>query len=316
MSADLVECRIPSCRRPELLRRALRSLCAQTHEAWRAVVLDDSPAGDAATVVQECADPRVTHRHNPRPLGAAVNIDSAFNAQPMLDGRFAFVLEDDNAVDPTFMATGVQRLLHSDVDVLSFNQRSVRFDADGAVIPIGILRPDQFLDELWTSDRTWLNAFLGFSLPNGGYFWRLGRKVDLTVGPGVREPQLQECVRQTRLTAITLLAEPLSVWSYLPSAKVRRQIVSHRRFSVSLNNLSQTILAQMGEERLLGVARRETNPAVLRRVEQSLAELSLLPPRRLRRFSRAPLAALRCWLRHQFYRDSTLFDQMHYPILP
>lgn len=314
MTADLVECRIPACRRPELLRRALRSLQIQTHDAWRAVVLDDSPAGEAAMVVQEFGDSRVTYRQNPRPLGAAGNIDSAFVATPLLGGRFAFVLEDDNAVDPTFIAVGVQRLASSATDTLSFNQRSVRFAADGSEIPIGILRPNQSADASWTRDRLWLNAFLGVSLPNGGYFWRLDRGVDLTVGPEINEPQLQECVRQTRPPAVTLAAEPLSVWSYLPPATVRRQIVGHRRFAVSLNALSKRILAQMGEARLLKAARRDGDPALLQRVERSLAELSLLKPRQWRRFLGAPLKALRCWLRGRLYPDSTLLDRVTYPV--
>ncbi|MFZ5495233.1 MAG: glycosyltransferase family 2 protein [Verrucomicrobiota bacterium] len=313
MVAETVECRIPAYRRPELLRRALRALQAQTWENWQAIVLDDSPGDEAAEVVRECRDARITHRKNPRQLGAAGNLDQAFRAAPLLGGRYAFVLEDDNAIDPGFITTGVERLARGDISVLSFNQRAVRFDSAGNTEPVGVLRPDQTAEMTWPPDRLWVNAFLGVSLPNGGYFWRLDRGVDLAVGPDVREPQLQECVRQTRVPAVVLLPQPFTVWSHLPPAGVRRQVVGHRRFAVSLNALSKRILAQMGEARLLEAARRDGDPGILRRVEQCLDELSLLPPRQWRRFPGAPVKALRFWLRGRLYPDSTRLDRVTYP---
>src|SRR5579862_1131830 len=43
-----VEIRVPTFRRPELLRRALASVIGQTYPDWRCIVLDDSPHGAEA----------------------------------------------------------------------------------------------------------------------------------------------------------------------------------------------------------------------------------------------------------------------------
>lgn len=301
MTPERVECRIPTYRRPELLRRALRALQAQTHENWRAVVLDDSSAGEAASVVRDCGDPRITHRINPAQLGAAGNLDQAFHPEPMAGGRFAFVLEDDNAITPDFISVGLTRLAAGDVDVVSFNQICIRLDEDGHESREGTLRPGQ-REEIWTTERICLHAFLGASLPNGGYFWRLGGTgLDLTVGPSVVEPQLQECIRQTRVPgALALLPEPASLWSLLPDAQVRRQRVAHRRFAASLNRLSRGIVDGLGRDRFWTLARQHFGPTDLARCEAIMAEIAWISRPRLpvsiRAIPRAGRGLLRAWL--------------------
>ena len=49
------EVRVPTYRRPELLERCLKSLIAQTHENWRAIVLDDSPEREGEAVLAAAA---------------------------------------------------------------------------------------------------------------------------------------------------------------------------------------------------------------------------------------------------------------------
>lgn len=318
MTTDLVECRIPACRRPELLRRAMRSLRAQTHQNWRAVVLDDSPAGEAAAVVQECADPRVSYRQNPRPLGAAGNIDSAFTARSLLSGRFAFVLEDDNALAPDFIALALARLARGDVDVVSVNQICVHIGADGTETLGNTLRPVTGSAEIWSAERIRLHAFLGASLPNGAYFWRLDRAgLDLVVGPAVTEPQLQECIRQTRvLRGIALLPEPASLWSMLPATQVRRQLVTHRRLAANLNLLSCAVLRSLGTPRFQALAASAYTPEQLAQATRILAETALLPPRRPTLQPTKLAAALRGLARHLLYRDAIAPALAHLEVRP
>lgn len=305
MTAALVECRIPACRRPDLLRRALRSLQAQTHRDWRALVLDDSPAEESLAVVREFRDPRISGHLNPHPLGAAANIDAAFAATPLLGGALAFVLEDDNAIAPDFIALGVGRLAQAGTDIVSFNQVCIRLGQDGRETREGLLRPAE-REEIWTRERILLHAFVGSSLPNGGYFWRLGvPRLDLQVGPSVVEPQLQECIRQTRVPGpLPLLPEPVSLWSLLPPSQVRRQRVAHRRLAANLNRLSLAVLARLGPRRFAESARRLYSAADFLRAERILAEISLLPPRQPARAWRAPWSALRGWLRQAAYADA------------
>jgi hypothetical protein len=299
---EFLEFRVPTYRRPELLRRALASLRAQTDPRWRAVVLDDSPTQEGRAVVAALGDERITYRPNPTPLLAAGNLDFAFTPQPLLAGFAACVLEDDNAVAPNLVAVARARFAAGAGPVLSANQRSLRLDASLREEPIGVLRPHQTTDEVWGHEQLCLHAFLTRSLPNGGYIWRLGAGVDLSVGANVREPQLQECIRQTRVSAVTLLPEQLSIWSLLESTDIRRQLVSHRRLAANLSLAAAAIVRHLGADRLRALAAASGDPTLPAEVERRLADLGMLAPTGT--FAQAPQRALRGWLRARFYGAS------------
>jgi len=296
---EFLEFRVPTYRRPELLHRALASLRAQTDPHWRAVVLDDSPAQEGRALVSALADDRVTYQPNPTPLLAAGNLDFAFSPQPLLGGFAACVLEDDNAIAPNLVAVARARFAAGAGPVLSANQRSLRLDASLRETPIGVLRPDQTTDEVWSHEQLCLHAFLSRSLPNGGYIWRLNAGVDLSVGASVREPQLQECIRQTRVSAVTLLPEQLSVWSLLESADIRRQLVSHRRLAANLSLAAAAIVRHLGADRLRTLAAASGDRTLPDEVERRLVDLALLAPTGM--LPRAPHRAVRSWLRARLY---------------
>jgi hypothetical protein len=287
-----------------LLARALRSLRQQTHPRWKAIVLDDSPDREALAVVAAAGDTRIAYHSNPSNLGAAANLDQAFSPQPLLGGDQAFVLEDDNALDSGFIARGVQLLAGTDNAILSFNQRRIDFAADGTETPAGLLRENP-QEEIWDHERLLLNAFIGVSLPNGGYFWKLGENVNLTVGPEITEPQFQECVRQIKITQpVRLCPQPLSLWSMLPQDQLRRRPVSHRRLAANLNQLSRGIAVALGPHRLSRLARLHLSAESAARVSVILTDLSLLCPSCLPWLHRHPWQAMRSMLRFYLYRDS------------
>ena len=66
-SSGLCEVRVPTFRRPKLLRRALLSVLEQTYSNWRCVVLDDCPDGSARSIVEAIQDHRIDHLQNPPP---------------------------------------------------------------------------------------------------------------------------------------------------------------------------------------------------------------------------------------------------------
>lgn len=304
-ATGLVECRVPTYSRPKLLRRALLSLQRQSFGDWVAIVLDDSPNAEGRTVVAELGDARISWRQNSRQLGATANLDQAFSAQPLLGGRCAFVLEDDNAIGPEYIATGLRRLERGDIRVLSFNQRCVHLAPDGSETWVGLLRPETAEEEQWDRDRLLLNGFLGLSLPNGGYFWDLDAGLDLTVGPGVVESQLQECIRQTLVPPpVTLMPHAFSLWSMLPPTQVRRQLVGNRRLAANLNQLSAAIVEELGPARLRQLVAAAKAPSLAARMEHIMSDLSLISSPCRRWFALHPLAALRCKLRFHLYRDS------------
>lgn len=302
-SPALVECRVPTCRRPELLARALGSLQAQTSPHWRAIVLDDSPGQEGRTVVAFLHDSRIQYRANPTNLGACGNINQAFRPQPWCGGTHAFVLEDDNAVAPTFIERGSALLASTGRPVMSFNQQCIDFSSDPTGVPRDLLRPADSPLITWHPPRALLHAFVGLSLPNGGYFWQLGTGIDFTVPTGIDEPQLQEALRQLQVGhPLPLSPEPLSLWSMLPASSIRRSLLVHRRFAASLNALSLTIARQFGLPALLASEAQCSDPLVKTRFASLLIDLSLLHRPCSPWFRRAPAAALKAWLRFHLYK--------------
>ena len=98
-TAPLISVVTPTRNRPERLRRAIGSVCAQTYTNWEMLVVDDGGADDAAAVVSEVRDPRVRWtRIEPRGVCAARN-----HALDMAHGSLVAYLDDDNTLDPGWL---------------------------------------------------------------------------------------------------------------------------------------------------------------------------------------------------------------------
>jgi len=92
-------------RRPHLLRRALRSLLAQTYRDWVCELHNDAPDDDTPrTVLAEMApgDSRFVYAPHARNLGAVGTFNLVFEGGPE---PFASLLEDDNTWEPHFLET-------------------------------------------------------------------------------------------------------------------------------------------------------------------------------------------------------------------
>jgi len=181
----MVEVRLITYRRPQLLKRALECLRAQTHAQWRAVVFDDSPDREGEAVVSLLQDERIHYRANPQNLGMVRNTAQAFAPNSYLgDARFACVLEDDNLYDPDLLAANVAALTDRPHAVLARNYRMVDVEEDGTETP----NPDQPMRNKWGGsareigfDERLKEAFFSYTLGNLGYFWRLGVGIDLSI---------------------------------------------------------------------------------------------------------------------------------------
>jgi glycosyltransferase involved in cell wall biosynthesis len=215
VSKTLCEIRVPTFRRPQLLRRALISILNQTQNQWRCIVFDDCPNGSAASIVQEVNDPRIEHSQNHRPVGAIGNIDRSFESKSLRGGRYAFVLEDDNYLLPNH--------IENSIDVLERNQAKVAFCnqfCERVVVPgePGEVTRDRTLDWMYEEGlfdaKSLLPALLfshGFS--NGAAFWRTDCLSDFRIGLVTKHPGIQESLRLLRIRdAVYVSLEPTSVW--------------------------------------------------------------------------------------------------------
>ncbi len=94
---------LPTCRRPQLLRRALASLQAQTERDWVCEVHNDAPDDDAPRAqLAALGDSRFVLHQHPRNLGGVASFNLFFRATAE---PFYSLHEDDNAWEPAFLET-------------------------------------------------------------------------------------------------------------------------------------------------------------------------------------------------------------------
>ena len=269
----LCEIRVPTYQRPQLLERALRSLLAQTHRHWRALVLDDSPAQEGRSVVASLADDRITYRPNPARLGGAGNIDQAFASGPLLGGAYACVVEDDNWLLPDFLAANIAALEASGTDLLLRNQE-IWAHADSldpaTATPTGrTTRGEWFQPRVYTPLELHAHLFFLETISNGGLFWRTSLKSSLQVGPLVTDAGLQEYCRCLQIQDPLLFApEPLACWAEMPPGHTLRNPASNRTFGRGTQSLKRHLIARYGDriiQETQGIASRLGRGAEMKR---------------------------------------------------
>jgi glycosyltransferase involved in cell wall biosynthesis len=213
-SQPLVAVRTPTYKRPDMLRRALQALQAQTHAHWVCDVYDDDPDGAGEAVVSALNDPRIAwHRNQPQRF-ASKNIDQCFSRNNPRDADWFFVLEDDNLVLPRFMEANIATAREHGVELVFRNQLvefaagtpEARFSTDGVL-------DNAFREMTYEGAQFRLSCIAGIGVSNGGLFWSRNAMSDLEVH-GPCSATFQEYLR-TFLIAdrIHVAMEPLGVWA-------------------------------------------------------------------------------------------------------
>ena len=109
---------VPTYRRPVELLEALVSALAQEGVSVEAIVIDDSPDGEAESVVANLNDSRLHYLRNPVPTGG--NPGQVRNlGWPRARGRYLHFLDDDDRVPPGHYAQTIAEFAaHPDIGMV------------------------------------------------------------------------------------------------------------------------------------------------------------------------------------------------------
>jgi glycosyltransferase involved in cell wall biosynthesis len=107
MSGLLVSIVIPTYNRSWGLRRALRSVLAQSFDDLEVIVADDCSIDDTPGVIAELRDPRVRYHRQERNVGVSRNWGAGL---ALSRGTFVCFLMDDDWYEPGFLARRAEAL--------------------------------------------------------------------------------------------------------------------------------------------------------------------------------------------------------------
>ena len=210
----LVQVRTPTYKRPGALRRALRSLQAQTWRNWVCDVYDDDPEGSARAVCEEIGDPRIFYNHNTRQKYASRNIDQCFSRDNPRKADYFCVVEDDNYILPEFMQRNIETCRRLGVRLMLRNQY-VEFMSgtpEARLSDFGIF-DDMFVERMYEPEEFRLSLIPGIGVSNGAMFWSKDVVSELEIGFPCTAT-LQEYMRTFSIAEPLYVArEPLAVWA-------------------------------------------------------------------------------------------------------
>jgi glycosyltransferase involved in cell wall biosynthesis len=237
---------MPTYNRPDTFSRAIESLQRQTYPHWTAVVFDDSTHAGVRDVVESVSDARITYNKNQVRMGAAGNIDQCFSPHAMFSGHYGYVLEDDNYLLPEFLDQLGKKITETNSRLVLANQR-IREEGSGLREQKLTTRGDWFCDGIVSP--LYLRASLLFmeGISNGGLVWRLEDKIDLRVGPTVKEAGLQEACRSLLIgIPFLFISKALAVWTSVPQSESARAQDTYRSFGRGMQSLRSFVLLRHG----------------------------------------------------------------------
>lgn len=189
---------IPTCNRPELLKRAIRSVLAQTYQDFEIIVVDDGMKERAKDAALGFADPRIRYIQNDVSLGGGGTRNRGVDEAK---GEYVAFLDDDDEWLPEKLEKQVDALLRASskagfvmpsVFLRKSDEEHITFIEDGEMdfSKIALRRLKGFLTSGLLVKRNVLQEVGGFDpeLPSH-------QEIDLVVritqkyhGVGIREP--------------------------------------------------------------------------------------------------------------------------------
>ncbi|MBW4473809.1 MAG: glycosyltransferase family 2 protein [Stenomitos rutilans HA7619-LM2] len=268
---QLCEVRVPTYKRPDLLKRALNSLQSQTYRNWCALVYDDSPDQEGRSVVEDLQDSRILYKPHPTNLGRSKNIDFAFCPEAYVDGTYAFVLEDDNYLFPEFIEENIDSLNRNQVSILLRNQEK-RLEKNGESMPMNATtRGKWFAQGVYTPEQLYARLFFCEGISNGGLFWSTQTiSSDLQVGAQVEHSWHQELFRTLKIQE-KIVFEPTPLCVFTEFERTYRKI----NFAPRHNRGTQAVFIYLIKRYGSAIVQEAHNLAV-EPIAQSTLERNLL----------------------------------------
>ena len=143
-AAPAVTVAIPTRNRPDLLRRALDSVLAQTYHPFEILVVIDGPDSNTEAIVRREPDQRLRHHVNPQRLGGAGARNVAVS---MARGHWIAFLDDDDVWLPGKLERQLRRLDPADENVVSFTRLVAAAPHGAYVWPRRGPRPGEHISE-------------------------------------------------------------------------------------------------------------------------------------------------------------------------
>lgn len=245
-NVPLIRIVVPTFRRPAMLRRALVSLLGQEEKRWAAVVLDDSPNAESESIIRSLADSRIAYQFNARQVGAAANIDRAFDRHFIGHATYACLLEDDNYFLPSYLRHVVDVMEETGAALAMFNQLIAR--GDGNALSERETTRGSWFSEGWIgAEDLHASLLLMEGLSNGGVVWRTESDVHLAVGSKVKLTGLHEACRSLLVrTPLWFSQKALAVWSENPQSETARSAESSRSIGRGYQAIIQFVLDKYG----------------------------------------------------------------------
>jgi len=120
---------IPTCNRPEFLKRAIRSVLAQTYQDFEIVVIDDGTEERAESVVAGFHDPRIRYLKNETRLGGGGTRNRGIKK---VRAPFIAFLDDDDEWLPEKLEVQMSQFVNTPQDV-GFCFTGARIETDERV---------------------------------------------------------------------------------------------------------------------------------------------------------------------------------------
>jgi glycosyltransferase involved in cell wall biosynthesis len=237
------EIRVPTYNRPELLRRALESLLAQTYPHWAATIYDD--AWSAEEVARAIDDDRIRYSRNHQRLGACANMDQCFSPASVSGGNYACILEDDNFWLPDFLSCIAQKLENKPWSLIQANQR-IWSQQRGLHPPTETTRGGWFSPGSVDPIQLRAASLFAEGLSTGGVIWKLDGSCNLQV-LNVPDFGLQEVCRSLLVKSPLLFVDDaLAAFNFMPKSETARSGDNNRSFGRGMQSIRRFILMDSG----------------------------------------------------------------------